>query len=157
MRINHTLLILLLIITLGLLPLVHAQQQSKEADNNRTKVKTETSGETKKEVKKAKVKSVEVSFEKSVFPLIKKHCLPCHSEEQMNPSELYLNDYASLMAGGKHGVPVIPGNADSSLVILKLGDSPPFGDRMPLKAKQPLSEEEIRIIRDWISQGAKKN
>jgi len=40
----------------------------------------------------------------------------------MNPSELYLESYEGLMNGGKHGKAVIPGNADSSLLVLCSGN-----------------------------------
>lgn len=83
--------------------------------------------------------------------------MPCHSEEQMNPSELCIDSYKSIMDGGKHGKPVVPRKATVSLMIQKLSEKPPFGDHMPLKAKEPLSEEEMKILIDWINQGAKKN
>ncbi len=99
----------------------------------------------------------EVSFKNDVFPIIKRNCLPCHGEDQMNPSELYLENYADLMQGGKHGVPVVPGNADSSLMIRKLTPPPPFGDLMPLKRKTPISTDTLNVLKNWINQGAKNN
>ena len=98
-----------------------------------------------------------VSFKKNITPILKTYCLPCHTEDQMNPSELYLDSYESLMKGGKHGRPLVPGNPDSSLILLKLGPKPPFGDPMPLKRKSPISDDTLAIIRKWISQGAKNN
>ena len=118
-------------------------------------VKAEPKKKLKTEIRKAK--GAAISFKNDVFPLVKKNCLPCHSEEQMNPSELYMDSYDGIIAGGKHGKPIVPGKAKESPMIQKLGETPPFGDRMPLKAKQPLSDEEIKILIDWINQGAKKN
>ena len=104
------------------------------------------------------------SFTRDVFPLIKKHCLPCHAEESDNPSELSLDSYDLLMAGGKHGRPVKAGMSKESILIQKLGANPPFGNRMPLnrkkKIKSPrkrLTQEEVQVIADWIDQGARKN
>ena len=108
--------------------------------------------------KKGKTKSsTTVSFKKDIFPIIKKNCLPCHTEDQMNPSELYLETCADLMKGGKHGIPIIPGKADSSMLIKKLLPPPPFGDPMPLKRKTPLSADTVEVIKKWINQGAKDN
>ena len=118
-------------------------------------VKEEVSKKSKADSPKTKRSAV--SFKNDVFPLAKKYCLPCHSEEQMNPSELYMDSYDGIMAGGKHGKPIVPGKAKESLMIQKLEETPPFGDRMPLKAKQPLSDEEMKILVDWINRGAKKN
>lgn len=106
-----------------------------------------------------------ISFKRDVFPIIKSRCLPCHAEDNFNPSELSLDSYALLMAGGKHGPPVIAGKSKESIVIQKLSEKPPFGDPMPLDTKKKkgepsrnrLNEEEIKRIADWIDQGAKDN
>lgn len=117
-------------------------------------------------VKKSTKKSSEVlSFKKNIFPIIEKQCLPCHAEENFNPSELSLDSYDLFITGGKHGTPVVPGKSKESLVVQKLGTEPPFGDRMPLNTKKKISEgkakwlteEEIKIIERWIDQGAKDN
>jgi hypothetical protein len=46
-------------------------------------------------------------------------------------------------------VRVIPGNADASLLVQKLGSAPPFGDRMPLNGNA-LPVVLIDAIRQWI-------
>ena len=107
--------------------------------------------------RKQKAKASQVTFKKDVFPIIKKYCLPCHTEDQMNPSELYLDRYENMMHGGKHGKPVNLQKPDSSLILLKLGPQPPFGDRMPYKAKSPISDDTLKILKKWIGQGAKNN
>ena len=106
-----------------------------------------------------------VSFSDDVFPIIKRHCLPCHAEENYNPSELSLDSYATLMEGGRHGKVVIAGNASESTLIQKLHPDPPFGHQMPLQKRKkgekprsaPLEEVEIETIARWISQGARDN
>jgi hypothetical protein len=105
------------------------------------------------------------SFKNDVFPLISSRCLPCHAEDNFNPSELSLDSYEQLMAGGKHGSPVVPGKSKESLLVNKLGLNPPFGDRMPLNPKKKiqagtatwLTEAEQKVIAEWIDQGAKNN
>jgi hypothetical protein len=106
-----------------------------------------------------------VSFKDDVFPVVKKYCLPCHSEDNFNPSELSLDSYDLMMQGGKNGTLVVAGNAKESLLVKKLGEAPPFGDRMPLNKKQVisegkakyLSESELKVIRKWINEGARNN
>ena len=111
-------------------------------------------------------KKGEVSFKNDVHPVIQKYCLPCHAEENYNPSELTLDSYSTLMAGGKHGKPVAPGDPDGSILVQKLSSDPPFGDQMPLKRKRrgegeavqrKLTDEEMAKLRDWIAQGARDN
>jgi hypothetical protein len=103
-----------------------------------------------------------LSFRSDVMPLMQRHCLPCHADGSSNPSELFLDSHALLMAGGKNGAAVVPGNPDKSSLYTKLLSPAPFGDRMPLRKKRDLvpntmTDEEISTIRNWISQGAKNN
>lgn len=98
-----------------------------------------------------------VSFKSDVAPVLTKYCLPCHTEEMMNPSELYLDSYANLSAGGKHGKSFVAGQPDSSLLMQKLSLKPPFGDPMPMKRKTPFPDDTLKILREWIVQGAKNN
>ena len=98
-----------------------------------------------------------LSYKKDIAPIFKKYCLPCHTEDQMNPSELYLDNYANMMKGGKHGSPIIAAKPDSSIMVLKLSGKPPFGDPMPYKAKRPFPEDTLALLKKWISQGSKNN
>jgi hypothetical protein len=98
-----------------------------------------------------------VSYKTQVVPILKQSCLPCHTEDQMNPSELYLDTYAGIMQGGKHGPAVLAGKPDSSLLIRKLAPKPPFGDPMPLKRKTPLGADTLKLLKRWIQEGAKRN
>jgi hypothetical protein len=107
----------------------------------------------------------DVSYKSDVAPLLQKYCLPCHAEENYNPSELALDSHALLLQGGKHGKAVAPGEPDESIIIQKLTENPPFGERMPMHSKRKmtttpptyLSEDEVRILAKWISQGAQDN
>jgi uncharacterized membrane protein len=105
-----------------------------------------------------------VSFKNDVAPVIKKYCLPCHDDENNNPSELSLDTYELLMKGGKHRVPVVAGKSAESILVQKLSSTPPFGDPMPLTRRKKnsgppkkLTEEELKLVEDWIDQGAKNN
>jgi hypothetical protein len=97
------------------------------------------------------------TFSEDVFPLIQKRCLPCHAQEERNLSRLFMDTYDLLMKGGYNGPPVKPGNAEESLITRKLKPNPPFGDRMPMRSKEYLTEEEIEIFVRWINEGAKNN
>jgi len=119
--------------------------------------KTQTRDVKKPAGKKAKETPPQISYRKDIRPIVKKYCLPCHSEDEMNPSELYLDTYENIAKGGKHGKPIVPGNADTSLIVLKLSGKPPIGDPMPLKRKTPFPQDTLQIIKTWINQGAKNN
>lgn len=106
-----------------------------------------------------------VSFKADVFPIIDAKCLPCHAEDNFNPSELSMDSYSLIAKGGKNGVPFKPGKSKESLLVKKLDENPPFGDRMPLNSKKKirdgkavwLTPDEIKTIATWIDQGAKNN
>jgi len=105
------------------------------------------------------------SFKDDVMPIVKKYCLPCHSEDNYNPSELSLDSYELMMDGGKHGAPIVAGDPDKSLLVQKVMGNAPFGDPMPLAKKlssgelqqKRLTAEELQILKDWIAQGAQDN
>jgi len=105
------------------------------------------------------------SFKDDVMPIIKKYCLPCHSEDDYNPSELSLDSYELMMEGGKHGVPVVPGNPEKSILVAKVTGAATFGDPMPLSKKlsdgtmqqKHLTDQELATLKAWITEGAKDN
>lgn len=96
-----------------------------------------------------------LTYAKDVAPVIKTYCLPCHGSDNENASDLYMDDYATMMKGGKHGVPVVAWKPDSSNLYLKLTADPPFGKQMP-KGRKKITPEAVKIIHDWIAQGARE-
>ena len=97
----------------------------------------------------------QLTFSKDVAPIIKSYCLPCHLEENENPSGLALDNYDLLMKGGNHENTVVAGKPQESNLYLKILPNPPFGKQMA-RNKKKLTDEETKTIHDWIAQGAKK-
>ncbi len=95
------------------------------------------------------------TYKKDIAPIIDRYCVSCHSSDETNPSDLYMDDFATLMKGGKHGVPVVSGQPEKSPLYFKLLPDPPFGKQMP-RGHTKITPEAIRIIHDWIQQGAKE-
>lgn len=60
----------------------------------------------------------------------------------------------SAACGGK--AYVVPGNPEESLFYTKVTTSPTCGDRMPLGG-DPLSADQLEMIRSWIAAGAENN
>ena len=91
-----------------------------------------------------------IDFGRDVQPLFKAHCIDCQGpNEQKNGFRL---DRRQDALRGGVGVDIGPGSSDASRLYLRLIGND-FGQRMPPDG--PLSTDEIRIIRDWIDQGAK--
>lgn len=95
------------------------------------------------------------TYIKNVAPIVKTYCMSCHGSDNDNPSELYMDDYETLMKGGKHGVPVVAGKPDESAMYFKLLPEPPFGRQMP-RGRKKITPEAVKLIHDWIEQGAKE-
>lgn len=108
-------------------------------------------------VKIHETKPIPVSYGKDIVPILNRYCLPCHTEDDMNPSELYLDTYDGMMKGGRHGPNITPGKADSSNLIRKISFDPPFGKVMPLKRTTAFPQDTLMILKRWIDEGAKNN
>ena len=92
-----------------------------------------------------------VAFEE-VQTIFQEACIQCHGEEKQK-SGLKLNIKKDAMEGGSEGPCIIPGNsADSLLIALCVSETEDF-DIMPPKG-DPLTDEQIGILRAWIDQGA---
>jgi hypothetical protein len=78
----------------------------------------------------------------------------CHTDGGSYQGNLDLSSYSNLMLGtSEHGPVVIPFNSDSSILVQKLSDDPPFGDQMP-RTGIPLDQQTIDMIALWIDEGA---
>lgn len=94
-----------------------------------------------------------LSFRQNILPLLNQYrCTTCHG----GTSGLTVGSVAQLLRGGLHGPAVIPGNADSSLIVGKISPNPPFGVRMP-QGGPYLPDTIISVIRTWIVEGAMDN
>jgi hypothetical protein len=99
-----------------------------------------------------------MSFREDVVPIFKGRCESCHQAggEGAEKSGLDLTTYAGLMKGTKFGPMVIPGDPDSSNLMLLLDWRASPDLRMPHGKKQ-LSTCDRNAIRAWIREGAKDN
>lgn len=91
-----------------------------------------------------------VSFERDVVPLLRARCHGCHQPAKAK-GKLNLTRYDSLMRS--EDPVVVPGKPEESLLlelVMPFDDEPP---EMPEDA-EPLSAEEIDVLRRWIAEGA---
>jgi hypothetical protein len=88
-------------------------------------------------------------------------CLTCHTGggQGVQQSGFNIGSYAQLRAGGQHSGTniVVAGEPCSSIIVLKIDTSPPFGRRMPYNGPPYLSTADIQLVRDWIAEGAHDN
>ncbi|WP_428667790.1 DUF1553 domain-containing protein [Runella sp.] len=93
-----------------------------------------------------------VDFNTEVKPILNKKCMACHGgvKKAGGFSLLFREEALGKTKSGKPAI--VPGDADESTFIQLLNDPDPE-KRMPRKG-DPLTDEEINILRDWVDQGA---
>ncbi|MEM9479120.1 MAG: DUF1592 domain-containing protein [Verrucomicrobiota bacterium] len=87
-------------------------------------------------------------FETKVAAILSNHCLECH-DASTREGKLDLSTREAALAGGRKGSLVIAGNAADSLLWQEVEH-----DDMP-EDREPLSDEEKQVLKDWINGGAK--
>ncbi|MDP8243261.1 MAG: DUF1549 domain-containing protein [Candidatus Hinthialibacter antarcticus] len=92
-----------------------------------------------------------VSFSEQIQPILSSRCLECHGA-QLKMGNYSMLSREALIAGGDEGAAVVVGDsANSRLIKLVAGLEP--GLQMPMSG-DPLSQEDIALLRAWIDQGA---
>jgi uncharacterized membrane protein len=88
-----------------------------------------------------------------VQPIFNEKCTLCHNAGKFK-GKLRLDRYSQAMRGGKDGRVIRPGDVAGSELIRRVTLSPQDKDFMPAEGKPALTEDEIKLIRVWISAGA---
>ena len=106
----------------------------------------------------AQTSQSKMSYTEDVVPILVGRCVSCHqpNAQGTQASGLDLTSYAGLMKGTKFGAMVIPGDPESSNLMLLLDWRASPDLRMPHGKKQ-LSSCDRNAIRSWIREGAKDN
>src|SRR5438445_11328 len=93
-----------------------------------------------------------VSYDKDVEPVLVNKCQTCHAGS-VTYGQLDMGTYESLMKGGKRGRPINPGHSPESLLVKSAGRTQK--PLMPPKSEEPLTPQELALIKLWIDQGAR--
>lgn len=89
-----------------------------------------------------------VSFARQVAPIFAQRCVACHNARTAK-GRLNLETYAHLTKGGESGPAFVPGNAGESNLYVQIETG-----AMP-KDADPLSPDQIALIKKWIDLGAR--
>jgi hypothetical protein len=93
-----------------------------------------------------------VSYGRQIAPIFALHCNGCHSGSAPS-SQFRTADYRGLLAGGVLGGDVVSRFPDRSMLVKFIEGFRGPDQRMPLNS-QPLSSDQINLIRRWIAEGA---
>ena len=96
------------------------------------------------------------AFSSTIQPLLKTHCLECHSHDAGKmKGNLALDSRAAALQGGDSGPAIVPAKPSESLLLQAVDGSHPDLQMPPRKGgRAGLSTPEIDSLRSWIIAGA---
>ncbi len=92
-----------------------------------------------------------MQYARDIKPVLKAKCFSCHGAIEQE-SELRVDTVELMKSGGDSGPVIVPGDAESSLLIERVTATDEF-ERMPPEG-EPLSHEQIDRFQAWIEAGA---
>ena len=84
-----------------------------------------------------------------VSPIFQSNCVGCHG----GSGGLYLTSYNNALTTGNDAPVIIPGDPTNSILVHALRGTATVAAQMP-KGLTPLSESNISLIEEWITDGA---
>ncbi|MBL8221398.1 MAG: DUF1549 domain-containing protein, partial [Bryobacterales bacterium] len=88
-------------------------------------------------------------FENRVRPVLAEHCYPCHTEAKTGG--LRVDSRQALIAGGKSGPALVPGNPSQSLLLRAMRHE---SDKLKMPPSGKIAAEKIADVERWIAAGA---
>ena len=93
-----------------------------------------------------------VSFSRDIRPILNQNCVPCHGGVRQKNGVSFIFREEALGVGKSGRRTIVPGKPDESELIARVTSKDPDA-RMPYHAT-PLPPEQIRLLRQWIKEGA---
>ncbi|HUR55354.1 MAG TPA: c-type cytochrome domain-containing protein, partial [Gemmataceae bacterium] len=94
-----------------------------------------------------------VSYYKDVRPILAQHCNGCHQPAKPLGGYLTTSRAELLKAGERGKAGVVPGKPEVSYLVEQV-TTPDTGKAAMPKGRDPLSAVQVKLISDWVKQGA---
>ncbi|MCA9041845.1 MAG: DUF1549 domain-containing protein, partial [Planctomycetaceae bacterium] len=94
----------------------------------------------------------EIDFARDIKPIFEKHCLQCHGTDAQEGG-FRLDVKTNALNGGDTGKAILPKESGTSPLIERVAGVVPEM-MMPPEGEEPLTKEQIGLLRAWIDQGA---
>lgn len=92
-----------------------------------------------------------IDFVRQIKPILAEHCLDCHGPDTQEGG--YRLDVSEIaIKGGDSGLAIIPKQSMNSALLHRVTGKNP--DEIMPPDGEPLSQEQIKLLADWIDQGA---
>ena len=94
----------------------------------------------------------DAKFNRDIRPILAKNCFACHGlDDDAREADLRLDDRAIAIAAEA----ITPGEPDESELITRIESDDPDTKMPPPDSGHQLTAKEIKLLRQWITQGAK--
>ncbi|WP_435007697.1 PSD1 and planctomycete cytochrome C domain-containing protein [Tundrisphaera lichenicola] len=96
-----------------------------------------------------------VDYDREIRPILAENCYACHGPDgNVRKGELRLDRKEDAFRDRPGGAAVVPGDADSSELILRLTEADPELKMPPPKSGKTLTEAQVATLRRWVAEGA---
>lgn len=95
-----------------------------------------------------------LTYAKEIKPIFEKSCFGCHGPEKQK-GKLRFDSLDAALKGSENGKVLEPGKSDKSPLLALIARLDPDAAMPPDGKGDPLTKEQIGLIRAWIEQGAK--
>jgi hypothetical protein len=96
----------------------------------------------------------DLTYAKDIKPLFEKSCFKCHGTEKQK-GKLRLDSLEAVKKGGEDGEVIVVGKSEKSPLVHAVAALDPDMTMPPEGKGDPLTKEQVGLIRAWIDQGAK--
>jgi hypothetical protein len=96
-----------------------------------------------------------LTYDKDIKPIFEKSCFKCHGPEKQK-AKLRLDSLEATLKGGENGKVLEAGKSEKSTLVhnvARIGDEDEW--MPPVDKGDPLTKEQVGLIRAWIDQGTK--
>ena len=92
-----------------------------------------------------------VDFGRDIRPILSNHCYQCHGvDEGTREADLRLDQRDAAIDYGA----IVPGSPNESLLVERITTPDDSLKMPPASANKPLSDQQVKLLQQWIQQGA---
>lgn len=95
-----------------------------------------------------------LTYDKDIKPLFEKSCFKCHGEEKQK-AKLRVDSLAAIKKGSENGPVFEVGKSEKAILVHTISGLDPDIMMPPEDKGEPLTKEQVGLVRAWIDQGAK--
>ena len=98
----------------------------------------------------------EIDFNKDIKPILSENCYYCHGpDENKRKAKLRLDDFKDATTEKNGSIAIVPNNPEESELYHRIISDDPEEIMPPPEAKIKLTEDQKKLLTEWIKSGAK--